>query len=1045
MSKKKGGKNPKAPNATAGAAAAGDSQASGHPAAGAVEKEDDESIMREVLQDYLAKAESFRTDLNDKRLTVEHMVLAMAEDPRFGEILSVAEGLDSENIKKAIRKSRVVFNRGGADEPQSDPGVLAKYSRDITGLAADGKLDPVIGRHDEMRRLIDVLCRRTKNSVVLLGEPGVGKSSIIHGLAQRLAVGDVPDSLKEARLLGLELGLLMAGATFPGEFEERLRGVLAELTAAGPKAVLFIDDIHGITGPNAQQGGGVMDASVLLKPLLARGEVRVVGCTSLDKYRKFIEKDPGLERRFQTVNIEAPNVHETLSILRGLRHKYEAHHGVRINDAALAAAAALSDRYLPDRHLPDKAIDLIDEAASKVKTDLVLKPEALDRAERRIRQLQAERKVLLRVAELDSSAAADLEALEAELSLLREQQSSLSAAAEVEAQESERTQRLQDDLDRLDAEIDAAEEAGDGAKAEALRKARRAELIRKLRQLQRRAAGPKGSKGGSGSSAKMSRAEVGEPDVARIISAWTGIPLTKLVESEADKLLGLAEELHRRIIGQDEAVVAVAEAIQRSRAGMKDPNGPIASFLFLGPTGVGKTELAKALAQNLFNTEQAMVRLDMSEYMEKHAVAKLIGAPPGYVGYDEGGQLTEQVRRRPYSVVLFDEVEKAHVDVFNLLLQILDDGRVTDSQGRVVSFKNAIIIMTSNLGSAEIFNHAYKAQQAKAGAAQETDVRELVMERVRRHFQPEFLNRIDEFIIFDPLSSSQIGTIVGLRCKGVASRVAEKKMALALKDSAIQHLAAVGYDPVYGARPVKRAIQRELETPLAQALLRGQFQEGDTIIIEAAEPGQGLQYFRVPAPLDPLAESDSEEPAAASSSSSSKAGGSKPQQQQQQQQQPIRVHIPSVNRHVNSFGAGNGISSGPAAATKPQLPPTGSQDASSSSSSSLKYDPLSQRGSKKGSSKAGSSSSSSKAPAGLSTPAADDDDDMPALEMDTEGQQQQQDGPAPVREGSSNSVSALMSGMDESVAARLDQANLPAFLRTPVRRDGDDALPTQSN
>ncbi|WIA41731.1 hypothetical protein OEZ86_009074 [Tetradesmus obliquus] len=1041
MTKKKGGKNPKAPNATAGAAAAGDSQASGQPAAGAVEEEDDESIMREVLQDYLAKAESFRTDLNDKRLTVEHMVLAMAEDPRFGEILSVAEGLDSENIKKAIRKSRVVFNRGGADEPQTDPGVLAKYSRDITGLAADGKLDPVIGRHDEMRRLIDVLCRRTKNSVVLLGEPGVGKSSIIHGLAQRLAVGDVPDSLKEARLLGLELGLLMAGATFPGEFEERLRGVLAELTAAGPKAVLFIDDIHGITGPNAQQGGGVMDASVLLKPLLARGEVRVVGCTSLDKYRKFIEKDPGLERRFQTVNIEAPNVHETLSILRGLRHKYEAHHGVRINDAALAAAAALSDRYLPDRHLPDKAIDLVDEAASKVKTDLVLKPEALDRAERRIRQLQAERKVLLRVAELDSSAAADLEALEAELSSLREQQSSLSAAAEVEAQESERTQRLQDDLDRLDAEIDAAEEAGDGAKAEALRKARRAELIRKLRQLQRRAAGPKGSKGGSGSSAKMSRAEVGEPDVARIISAWTGIPLTKLVESEADKLLGLAEELHRRIIGQDEAVVAVAEAIQRSRAGMKDPNGPIASFLFLGPTGVGKTELAKALAQNLFNTEQAMVRLDMSEYMEKHAVAKLIGAPPGYVGYDEGGQLTEQVRRRPYSVVLFDEVEKAHVDVFNLLLQILDDGRVTDSQGRVVSFKNAIIIMTSNLGSAEIFNHAYKAQQAKAGAAQEADVRELVMERVRRHFQPEFLNRIDEFIIFDPLSSSQIGTIVGLRCKGVASRVAEKKMALALKDSAIQHLAAVGYDPVYGARPVKRAIQRELETPLAQALLRGQFQEGDTIIIEAAEPGQGLQYFRVPAPLDPLAESDSEEPAAASSSSS-KAVSSKPQQQQQQQQ-PIRVHIPSVNRHVNSFGAGNGISSGPAAAAKPQLPPTGAN--SSSSSSSLKYDPLSQRGSKKGGSKAGSSSSS-KAPAGLSPPAADDDDDMPALEMDTEGQQQQQqDGPAPVREGSSNSVSALMAGMDESVAARLDQANLPAFLRTPVRRDGDDALPTQSN
>ncbi|KAF6253273.1 P-loop containing nucleoside triphosphate hydrolase protein [Scenedesmus sp. NREL 46B-D3] len=914
-----------------------------------------------------------------------------------------------------------------------------------------------------MRRLIDVLCRRTKNSVVLLGEPGVGKSSIIHGLAQRLTVGDVPGSLKESRLLGLELGLLMAGATFPGEFEERLRGVLAELTAAGSKAVLFIDDIHGITGPNAQQGGGVMDASVLLKPLLARGEVRVVGCTSLDKYRKFIEKDPGLERRFQTVNIEAPNVHETLSILRGLRHKYEAHHGVRITDAALAAAAALGDRYLPDRHLPDKAIDLIDEAASKVKTDLVLKPEALDRAERRIRQLQGERKVLLRVAELDSSAAADLEGLEAELAALQEQLATLSAAAEVEAQESERTQRLQDDLDRLDAEIEAAEEAGDAAKAGQLRKARRAELIRKLRQLQRRAAGPKGQKGGGGGGAKMSRAEVGEPDVARIISAWTGIPLTKLVESEADKLLSLADELHRRIIGQDEAVVAVAEAIQRSRAGMKDPNGPIASFLFLGPTGVGKTELAKALAQNLFNTEQAMVRLDMSEYMEKHAVAKLIGAPPGYVGYDEGGQLTEQVRRRPYSVVLFDEVEKAHVDVFNLLLQILDDGRVTDSQGRVVSFKNAIIIMTSNLGSAEIFNHAYKAQQHKA-ASQAPDVRELVMDKVRRHFQPEFLNRIDEFIIFDPLSSAQISTIVGLRCKGVVARVAEKKMTLALKDSAIQHLAAVGYDPVYGARPVKRAIQRELETPLAQALLRGQFQETDAIIVEAAEPGQGLQYYRIPAPLDPLAESDSEDAAAAGSkggkgggSSSSKAGSSsvsKPQQQQQQQQQqPIRVHIPSVNRHVNSFGAGNGVSgaaAAAAAAATPKLPPIGA----TANSGSLKYDPLSQRGGRKGGSSSKSARSSGNAPAGTSpavpAPADGDlyDDDVPALQTDTDGlqqQQQQREGAAPVREGSSSSVSGLLSGMDESVAARLDQANLPAFLRTPVRRDGSDNLPTQSN
>ncbi|KAF8056728.1 clpB2 [Scenedesmus sp. PABB004] len=1019
-------------------------------APGEAEQSEDAGLMAEVLADYLAKAEAYRSDLGDKRLTVEHMVLAMAEDPRFGEIMSVAEGLDSEQIKKAIRKSRVVYNRGGADEAAApEPGVLAKYSRELTAEAGEGRLDPVIGRHDEMRRLIDVLCRRTKNSAVLLGEPGVGKTAIVQGLAQRLAEGDVPEVLRGARLYALELGLLMAGATFPGEFEERLRGVLSELVGAGRGALLFIDDIHAITGPNAQQGGGVNDASVLLKPLLARGEVRVLGCTSADKYRKFIEKDPGLERRFQTVAVGAPSVGETMSILRGLRHKYEAHHGVRIADSALAAAAQLSDRYLPDRQLPDKAIDLMDEAAAKVKTDLVLKPEALDRAERRMRQLQTERKLLQRTAELDAGAAADLEALEEELARLTESTAVLAATCEAEAQESERTQRLQDDLDRLDAEIEAAEEAGDAAQAEQLRKARRSELVRKLRQLQRRHAqgGGKAGKGGAASrsgsgSGKLSRAEVVEPDVARIISAWTGIPLTKLVESEAARLLTLGDELHRRIIGQDEAVDAVAEAIQRSRAGMKDPNGPIASFLFLGPTGVGKTELAKALASNLFNTEEAMVRLDMSEYMEKHAVAKLIGAPPGYVGYDEGGQLTEAVRRRPYSVVLFDEVEKAHVDVFNLLLQLLDDGRVTDSQGRVVSFKHAIVILTSNLGSAEIFNHAYRAREQGRDADAE-DVRELVMAKVRAHFQPEFLNRLDEFILFAPLSSTQIEAIVGLRARGVAARVAEKRMTLRLADSATRHLAGVGYDPVYGARPVKRAIQRELETPLAQALLRGQFQEFDTIVVEAHPSGEGLAFARIPAPPDPLAESDSD----------GEAAGGRAAQQQQQQGVAIPVVIPGTARGGSAGGRSRAAADAPAAGR----PPAGA--AANGVKGGHRFDPLAQRkkqgasggrsgttgsGNSSGGGGSGSSSgarASSEAIGADAPPALEGDDGAPAAPTRSGG------GGAPQRDGSSGSVAALVEGMDAAVAERLVDGGgpLPAFLRTPVVRNDQDSLPTQSH
>lgn len=1017
--------------------------------------------MREVLQDYMHKAEAFRSDLGDKRLTVEHMLLAMAEEQRFGEIMSVAEGVDPESMKKAIRKSRVVYNRGGAEEQPVDPGVLSKYSRDLTSLAREGQLDPVVGRHGEMRRLIDVLGRRTKNSAVLVGEPGVGKTSIIHGLAQRLVTGDVPECIRGARLIGLELGLLTAGATFPGEFEERLRGVLAELTAAGSNAILFIDDIHSITGPNAQQGGGVNDASVMLKPLLARGEVRVVGCTSADKYRKFIEKDPGLERRFQLVSVDAPGVPETISILRGLRHKYQDHHGVRITDAALAAAASLSDAYLPDRHLPDKAIDLIDEAAAKVKTDLVLKPEALDKTERRIRQLESERKALQRAAELDKTAAADLAALDEELGVLREEASSLYVQLEEQLAASATSQRLQDDLDRLDADIEAAEEAGQTTKAEQLRKARRGEIIRKLRSLQRRnsaaaaaAAASSSRKGGraAGSSASRSaascsggaegekpagRAEVGEADVARIISSWTGIPLTKLVENEASRLLHLGDELHKRIIGQDEAVVAVSEAIQRSRAGMKDPNGPIASFLFLGPTGVGKTELAKALAAQLFNTEQAMVRLDMSEYMEKHAVAKLIGAPPGYVGFDEGGQLTEQVRRRPYCVVLFDEVEKAHVDVFNLLLQILDDGRVTDSQGRVVSFKNAIIILTSNLGSAEIFNAAYK--QKKEGG-QAADMRELVMERVRKHFRPEFLNRIDEFICFEPLSNEQISTIVGLRAKGVAKRVAEKKMRLELTDSAIEHLSAVGYDPVYGARPVKRAIQRELETPLAQAMLRGQFEEFDTIIVEGNSSLQQLQFSRIPAPHEMEEDADDGSSISSTNSKQQKQQQQLMAKQQQQPGEPIPVEIPNLMRHVNSFGRMAAGSSGGGSTAKPVQPAAAANGSSKSSkgiggSGNLKYDPLA---AKKKVSKPSVGQQQQHA-------AGDSSLGQPAVHAGVNGSSTADEpGAAMKQSDSSGSLNELMATLDADVAKHLDPANLPAFLRTPERRDGQESLPTQS-
>jgi len=837
----------------------------------------DEATHKAQIDSILARAQQQCGKLNDSKLTMEHMVLALAENPRFQEILSCAEGLSEDQIKAAIRKSRIMYNRGTNNEevlPEVET-ALSRYSRDLTALARDGKLDPVIGRSDELRRMINILSRRTKNNPVILGDPGVGKTALVDGLAQRIVAGDVPDVLKEAVVVALDMGMLMAGAFMPGEFEERMKGVLKELTVVPGKYILFIDDIHTVTGPNAQQGGGVMDASVLLKPLLSRGELRCIGATTLDKFRKFIEKDPALERRFQQVPIEAPTVSASISILRGLRCRYEKHHNIRIADKALVAAAQMSDRYIMDRYLPDKAIDLIDEASARVKMEKTIKPEVLDRLERRIRDLESERKLLRRTAGLDRNDAEALAALEEELAGLRAKRGDISATYEDDLSEANAVAEIQEELDRLNEEIEEAEEGGDEAKADALRATRREELLKKLRSTQQALR----SKRKVAVPVLSSRGEVTEADVARVISNWTGIPLTKLVESEVERLLHLSDDLHKRIIGQHEAVEAVAESIQRSRAGMKDPNGPIASFLFLGPTGVGKTELAKALAAYLFNSEDAMVRLDMSEYMEKHAVSKLIGAPPGYVGFDEGGQLTEQVRRKPYTVVLFDEVEKAHVDVFNLLLQILDDGRVTDSQGRVVNFKNAIIIMTSNLGSAEIVKSEAAANAARAAGkkVEETgpgSIKETVMEQVRRHFKPEFVNRIDEFIIFEPLKADEIHHIVRLRTRGVVERLAERKMKLVLRESAVDYLARKGYNPVFGARPVKRMIQRELETPLARALLKGEFQEEDSIVVHVAPGADCMTLQRVPAGvLLPPDEEEAGSKAAAPATASSAQGG----------------------------------------------------------------------------------------------------------------------------------------------------------------------------
>ncbi|MBD2130442.1 ATP-dependent chaperone ClpB [Microcoleus sp. ZQ-A2] len=777
----------------------------------------------------LDRAESYRKDYKDEFISIEHLILAYLKDDRFGKGLFQEFKLDEKKLKNAIDQIR--GNQKVTDQnPEGKYEALEKYGRDLTAAAREGKLDPVIGRDDEIRRTIQILSRRTKNNPVLIGEPGVGKTAIAEGLAQRIVAGDVPESLKDRKLIALDMGALIAGAKFRGEFEERLKAVLKEVTDSRGQLILFIDEIHTVVGAGATQGA--MDAGNLLKPMLARGELRCIGATTLDEYRKYIEKDAALERRFQQVYVDQPTVEDTISILRGLKERYELHHGVKISDSSLVAAATLSTRYISDRFLPDKAIDLVDEAAARLKMEITSKPEELDEINRKILQLEMERLSLQK--ESDRASVERLERLEKELANLKEEQRTLNAQWQSEKDVLNHIQSIKEEIDRVNVEISQAERDYDLNKAAELKYSKLAQLQKSLQEAETQLAATQTS------GKSLLREEVTESDIAEIISKWTGIPISKLVESEKEKLLHLEDELHERVVGQDEAVTAVADAIQRSRAGLSDPNRPTASFIFLGPTGVGKTELAKALASYLFDTEDALVRIDMSEYMEKHAVSRLIGAPPGYVGYEEGGQLTESIRRRPFAVILFDEIEKAHPDVFNVMLQILDDGRVTDAQGHTVDFKNTVIIMTSNVGSQYILDLATEDSQYD-------EMRSRVMDAMRSSFRPEFLNRIDEIIIFHSLRKHQLRHIVQLQVKRLEQRLADRKMSLKLSESALDFLAEVGYDPVFGARPLKRAIQRELETQIAKAILRGEFNDGDTIFVDVEN--ERLAFKRLPAEL----------------------------------------------------------------------------------------------------------------------------------------------------------------------------------------------------
>ncbi|MEL6129489.1 MAG: ATP-dependent chaperone ClpB [Cyanobacteria bacterium J06628_4] len=779
-----------------------------------VKGQSDTVYLGRSLNTLLDRAEAFRKDFEDDYISIEHLVLGYPEDARFGKSLLREAQISAKQLRTAVEQVRG-HQKVTDQNPEGKYEALEKYGRDLTEYAREGRLDPVIGRDDEIRRTIQILSRRTKNNPVLIGEPGVGKTAIAEGMAQRIINNDVPQSLRDRKLIALDMGALIAGAKYRGEFEERLKAVLKEVTDSQGQIVLFIDEIHTVVGAGATQGA--MDAGNLLKPMLARGELRCIGATTLDEYRQYIEKDAALERRFQQVYIDQPTVPDTISILRGLKERYELHHGVTIADNALVAAATLSTRYISDRFLPDKAIDLVDEAAAKLKMEITSKPEELDEVDRKILQLEMERLSLKN--ETNAGSLERLERLERELANLKEEQSTLNAQWQSEKDGIDQIQVIKEEIDRVNIEIAQAEREYDYNRAAALKYGKLTELQEKVSKAEEQLAESQAS------GHTLLREEVTESDIAEIISKWTGIPISKLVQSEMAKLLHLEDELHQRVIGQDEAVTAVADSIQRSRAGLADPNRPTASFIFLGPTGVGKTELAKALASYLFDTEEAIVRIDMSEYMEKHAVSRLIGAPPGYVGYDEGGQLTEALRRRPYSVILFDEIEKAHPDVFNIMLQILDDGRVTDSQGRTVDFKNSVIIMTSNIGSQYILDVAGDDSRYE-------EMRSRVMEALRSNFRPEFLNRVDEMIIFHSLQKSQLREIVKLQAKALEKRLADQKIGLLLSESALDFLADVGYDPVYGARPLKRAIQRELETTIAKGILRSDYKGGDTVVVD---------------------------------------------------------------------------------------------------------------------------------------------------------------------------------------------------------------------